>query len=108
MPTYLPQQFRGHFETDLGRALWEYLNEPETIIRLERASELGQPALKKMGRRILDRFGEQVRENTIKQMLGHMVRQILEPRGFVFVRAHQKFEGDPLFSSAARYAQESQ
>ncbi len=54
---------------------------------------------------LLSRFGDQIREDRIKQMTGHMIRQVLESRGYrvdwTNVRINR--EGN-IFTSATRYA----
>lgn len=47
-------------------------------------------------------FGEEVLTDRLKQMVGHMVRQILESRGWVLGQSEVKVSGVP-FIKATRY-----
>lgn len=62
-------------------------------------TDLGKPALAPMGEKLLAEFGAEIEGDRWKQMIGHMVRQIMERRGY---RHGTKVKG-PLFSRASRY-----
>lgn len=102
--TYVPKNFSSLFETQLGQDLWAFLNEDANIIRMETATYLSRPAVEPMSPLLEARFGEPVFEDQVKRMTGHMIRQIMEPRGYRFDRS-----GVPItspknrFYSGARY-----
>ena len=79
---YDAQQFSNTFNTDLGRAIWAFLHEPDNLIRMETATYLGRPAVEPLSPGLEKRFGEPAFEDRVKQMTGHMIRQIMERRGF--------------------------
>lgn len=97
----------GHFadvaQTDLGKQVWSWLNEHDNVIRMETASELGRPAVEPLATRLVAHFGQPVREDRIKQMIGHMVRQLLEARGFSLHGQGVKVRLGDLFSVASKY-----
>lgn len=107
-PNYEPQQFSEMFKTDLGQALWRFLNEPESMLRMETATYLSRPALEALSPSMQARFGDAVFEDRMKRMAGHMVRQIMEANGYRLDRTGVRIttEGNG-FSTAARYKSES-
>lgn len=105
-PTLIPfidPRYKSFGATDLGARLWAYLNKNVTIAYLERAIELDRPALVGMGWRLIERFGEEVKNDVVKQAIGAMVRQILESRGHQFMKGNVAFRNDVLFASGAKY-----
>ena len=103
MITYKPQHCKGTYDTELGKQSWNFLTNHDNIIRLETASELSKPALEALTNRLIPEFGEPVKNDRIKQMVGHMVRQILEPRGFTLSSSNVKVRFNGLFTRASRY-----
>lgn len=88
--------------TKTGRALWEFLNEHDSVLMMETATNLGKPALAPMGERLLTTFGAEIKVDRWKQMIGHMVRQIMEREGYSHDVTGLKVKS-PLFSRASRY-----
>ena len=74
--------FRELAGSSLGQGLWAFLNEHDNIIRMETATYLERPAVEPLSPSLLQRFGDEVRQDRVKQMIGRMVRQILEVHGF--------------------------
>lgn len=89
--------------TDLGKGLWEFLNSEEIIIRLETATYLKRPALEGVQPQLLARFGDKIRPDRWKQMIGRMTRQIMEHQGYSLDQAGVRISVSDLFTSAARY-----
>lgn len=102
MFTYSPQKFASLYESDLGQQIWSFLTRPENVARLETASELGKPAVEGIEEQLLGEFRKAVLADRVKQMVGHMVRQILEQRGWVLDQSDVKVQSVP-FNKAARY-----
>jgi hypothetical protein len=101
--SYLPHKFSDMAQQPRIREIWEYLNESDNIIRLCTASELSRPALEAMASRILNKFGSFVKQNRVKQVIGHMTRQIMENQGFTLDAPSIRVRIGGLFSYAARY-----
>ncbi|TXN17263.1 hypothetical protein FV219_00480 [Methylobacterium sp. WL122] len=102
--SYTPQQFSDVFNTDLGQAIWAFLQEPENLIRMETATYLGRPAIEPLSPILEARFGEPVFADRIKQMTGHMIRQVVENRGFRLDRMGVRITTPgSRFTSGARY-----
>ncbi|MCK4295291.1 MAG: hypothetical protein KAX28_01375 [Candidatus Marinimicrobia bacterium] len=100
---YKAQQFSNVANTKLGNDIWNFLNQKENIIRMETASELRHPALESVAGRLLKKFGEAIKNDRIKQMTGHMVRQIMESKGFHLDAQNVKVRFGGLFTKASRY-----
>lgn len=102
--TYVPGNFSDVSGTEFGVAVWAFLNEPDNLIRMETATYLSRPAVEPLSPVLLQRFTASDFNDRNKQMLGHMVRQIMEARGFAFDQSGVRItrEGN-VFSSGARY-----
>jgi len=100
MPAYNPDDSRRSMCRNLANACGPFLSGP-TIARLETASELGKPAVEGIEEQLLAEFREEVLADRVKQMVGHMVRQILEQRDWVLDQSDVKVQSVP-FSKAAR------
>ena len=104
MLRYEPGRFVGTYESSNGAAVWRFLNQADNIIRMETASYLGRPAAEPLSPGLVVRFGAVIGEDRMKQMVGHMIRQILESRGYKLYRSNVRItRGDNIFSSATRY-----
>jgi hypothetical protein len=102
MWSYNPEKFASLYKSDIGQRTWLFLVRPETIARLETASELGKPAVEGIEEQLLQEFSEEVLADRVKQMIGHMVRQIMEQRGWLLDQSDVKVQSIP-FMKAARY-----
>ena len=96
-------------ESDLGKALWDFLNQYDNLIRLETATILRRPGVEGVAKLLKNRFGKEFKELNrsefirVKQMIGHMVKQIMEKQGYEVYRKNVKVITDELFSKATRY-----
>ncbi len=104
MLKYEPGRFASTYESENGHKIWLFLNEPENVVRMETATYLSRPAAEPLSPFLLERFGKMVREDRIKQMTGHMIRQVLESNGYRIDRGNVRIsrEGN-IFTSATRY-----
>ena len=102
MLAYNPERFSSLYASALGQRLWGFLTQPENVARLETASELSKPAVEGIEEQLLEEFREDVLANRVKQMVGHMVRQIMEQRDWVLDQTDVKVRSVP-FSKATRY-----
>lgn len=102
MFVYNPEKFASLYASEFGQRLWAFLVLPENVARLETASELSKPAVEGIEEQLLEAFREDVLADRVKQMIGHMVRQILEQRGWVLDQGDVKVQSVP-FIKAARY-----
>ncbi|MDE0000258.1 MAG: hypothetical protein OXQ89_21145 [Rhodospirillaceae bacterium] len=99
---YIPGPFAAPAATKLGRDLWAFLLDEANIRAMEVATDLGAPAVAGIEEALLRRFGEDVLDDRIKQMIGHMTRQVMERRGFVVDQMEVRLNSVP-FAKATRY-----
>lgn len=99
---YNPETFTAQYETPLGQKLWPFLNSPEIIAALETACHLGKPAVEGIEEQLLEEFRDEILADRVKQMIGHMVKQILTHRGWILDQSEVKVHSVP-FIKAARY-----
>lgn len=102
MFAYNPDKFASLYQSEIGQRIWACLTRPEIIARLETASDLGKPAVEGIEEQLLDEFREDILADRVKQMIGHMVRQILEQRDWVLDQGDVKVQSVP-FMKATRY-----
>jgi len=96
--------FRELAGSALGRGLWAFLNEHDSLVRMETATYLERPAVEPLSPGLLKRFGDDVRQDRVKQMIGRMVRQILEGRGYRIDRQNVRIPApENMFASGTRY-----
>lgn len=103
MLKFEPGVFKASYETKEGKDLWDFLNEPMTVAQMETATALGRPAVEGIEEPLLENFGKAVLNDRTKQMLGRMVRQIMEHRGYVIDQQNVKITNGAPFSRATRY-----
>src|SRR5260221_8954488 len=109
MTEYSPGSFSDVFSTKMGQRLWAYLNGHDNIVRMETASFLERPAAEPLSPGLLQKFGDEVRADRIKQCIGNMIRQILEPRGYQIDRQNVRISAEHnMFTSATRYKRSPQ
>ena len=93
------------FANEGGKEILEFLVDPENVIRMETAAYLSRPAIEPLSPFLLERFGDRARQDRIKQMMGHMVRQIMESKGYVLQQGNVKISSaNSIFSRASRYS----
>ena len=103
--TFNPGPFSDVFDTDLGRELWDLLTRESTIKLMEDASDRGRPAVEPLQEPLLEQFGQAVEEGRIKQMIGRMIRQVLERPGSDYELASDAIavKDKKLVTRGARY-----
>lgn len=103
MKPYRPDQFATLAATPLGQQLWQWLHDPAHVQIMEVASYLRRPAVEALSPFLVAAFGPEIGRRTTKQMIGHMIRQVLEHRGYHLdrnnVRIHRP--GNVFFSGSA-------
>ncbi len=104
MTTYSPNQFSDLFNTPFGQEIWTCLNEHDNIIRMLTASDLQRPAVEPLSEVLLDRFGERITDHRTKQMIGHMVRQIMEANNYHHASNNIKIRFGSVFNRASKYS----
>jgi hypothetical protein len=106
MKTFDAGRFSDVHESKIGREILGFLNDHDNLIRMETASELGRPAVEPLGDRMIERFGEPIKADRVKQFIGFATRQVMEARGFQLDGQGVKIRFGKLFTVASRYRRE--
>jgi hypothetical protein len=80
------------------------MNSPENIIRMETASFLGRPAVEPLSTELLRDFCSEVAQDRVKQMVGHMARQVMESLGYRIAQQNVRITRNRVFSTGTRYS----
>ena len=102
---YHPRNFSDLYETKLGREIWRFVRRSDNVVRMATASFLRRPAVEPLSPGLLEEFGPAVGEDRLKQMIGHMTRQVMEAVGYRIEQPRRsiRITRENLFSSGARY-----
>lgn len=111
--SYKPEQFINCYNRHSGKDIWDFLNEPEMITRLKTASDLRKPAVESIEQQFINRFKRKIEnigheKNRLKQMVGHMIRQVLEPQGYKHEKYSVKVSRSKFFTTGSRYKLEKE
>ena len=111
--SFQSKTFKELFETPYGQELWAFLNTESSIIRLQTASDLRKPALLGVEKQLLTAglmdsstsvsLEDKALYDRTKQMLGAMVRQILENNGYEFESDNIRTPTSKIFKTASLY-----
>jgi hypothetical protein len=101
--TYAPQNFRDLAETPVGKELWSFLKAEQNLIRMETATILERAAVEPLSEGLIGEFGDSVRDDRTKQMIGHMTRQIMDAMGYEVDRSALRITRPSLFTSGTTY-----
>ncbi|WP_315921174.1 hypothetical protein [Mesorhizobium sp. SP-1A] len=100
---YVPQNFRDLFETQFGQALWDFMRREDNLIRMETANILERPAVEPLAPFLVLEFGDQIKDERCKQMVGHMARQVMEALGYKLDRKSMRITRPNLFTTGTTY-----
>lgn len=102
MHSYDARMFRHLASTYLGKQLWIFLNDDIIVACMITATYLGKPAVMGIEENLLDNFQNEVVDNRVKQMIGHMVHQIMEANGYI-TEKQNVIIGSILFTKGTCY-----
>lgn len=88
MLTYRADSFSDIARTPAARALWVWLQDAEPRLVMHTACTLRRPPVEALSPHLADRFPELGSGWKSRQMIGHMVRQVLEADGYHLDRAN--------------------
>ena len=104
MNDYRPDKFNSIFTRFDGARLWAWLHRAEVVAMMETASYLRRPAVEPLSPLLEQEFADQIAMVKVRQMVGHMIRQILEPRGYMLDRSNVQINRDGnLFNFGSSY-----
>ncbi|WP_069299596.1 hypothetical protein [Neptunicoccus sediminis] len=88
MLEYRPDKFIRTYEAYNGARYWAWLIQPHVLTIMETACYLRRPAVEAIAPLLEREFGADLQRVKLRQMIGHMVRQILEAEGYHLHRAN--------------------
>jgi len=94
-------------QSQLANDIWGFLNSRVAITAMLTATILTRPALEPLQNDLFALFGTPVSDDRVKQMMGRMCKQILLEHGCTLDRTGVKIRTGNLFTTAARYKQET-
>ena len=104
MPAYRADKFITSFEKLDGAAVWKFLHKKDIVITLQVAVVLRRPGVEAVAPALQAAFPKQARKLKFRQMVGHMIRQIMEAKGFTLKRANVRIsQRNALFRYGSVY-----
>jgi len=61
-----------------GNRLWSFLNEAGVLALMRDASDIKKPAAEAIGDELIQRFGNDIKRDRVKQFTGLLIRQVME------------------------------
>lgn len=105
---YDAQNFSDLYNTDLGRDIWDFMKCHDNLIRMQTATFLERAAVEPLGPELLLRYGPDIAQDRLKQMIGHMARQIMLAMGYDLETKGLRITRPGMFTTATRYQQPDQ
>ncbi len=103
MPTYKPTpHFQALADSETGKAILNYLTEPDTIREMCFAVSLGHSPVEGLSF-LRAKVGDVAFEKPYRRLIGHAIRQIMEAEGFEYVGSQFRTKSDCGFVTGARY-----
>jgi len=87
-----------------GNQLWEFLNEPSIVRSMIDASDNKRPAAEAIAPELVERFGNDIKQDRVKQFIGFLIRQVMEQNGYSHTAYGQQTKENPVFVKASRYS----
>jgi hypothetical protein len=89
----------------LIEAIWAFLNQRYVVDRLKIVSEYGITGVEGIPEKdFIAKFGEVVKEDRTKQLVGYLVKQILEREGFELRSRGATIRFGSIFSRGSKYS----
>ena len=89
---YRTDKFEALYHGQNGQQLWDFLREHDSLLRMESATYLGRPAVEALSRDFKRSFPSLAAQHRGRQMMGHMVRQVMEADGYRLMRSNVKIK----------------
>ena len=99
---------RDNLESNVVRAIWDFLRRHDNLIRMETAVRLDRTPLEALSAQLIFEFGTNINLQIAKQMIGRMVRQIMQALGYEIERKSLRITRPCLFSRGATYRRKGQ
>src|ERR1700733_3409317 len=96
----------GHFNIKsptVKNALWRFMLRLENVIRVEAVTAVERPAVEALSGPLIWEFGRDIAQPSIKKMVGHMARQIMEALEYKVDRPRVRITRPGLFSTGMTF-----
>ena len=104
MLTYRPDRFSDISNTPEAQKLWTWLQRDEPRLIMHTACALRRPAVEALSPHLKTRFPVLCKHQKTRQMIGHMVRQVLVADGFYMDRPNVRVRApDNVFRRGSTY-----
>jgi hypothetical protein len=81
---------------------------PENVIRMEAVTAVERPAVEALSEPLIAEFGRDIAQPSIKQMVGHMVRQVMEALEYEVDRQRVRITRPGLFATGMTFRRPGQ
>ncbi len=102
---------QGHFTLGcpiVQGSVWNCVLRPENIIRMEAVTAVGRPAVEALSGPLVLEFGREIAQPSINQMIGHMVRQVMEALEYEVDRERVRITRPCLFATGMTFRRPGQ
>jgi hypothetical protein len=102
---------QGHFTLGCSivqDGLWNCVLRPENIIRMEAVTAVERPAVEALSEPLVSEFGREVAQPSIKQMIGHMARQVMVALEYEVDRERVRITRPGLFATGMTFRRPGQ
>jgi hypothetical protein len=89
-------------------ALWSFVLRPENVIRMEAVTAVERPAVEVLSGPLVSEFGREIAQPSIKQIVGHMVRQVMEALEYEIDRERVRITRPGLFATGMTFRRPGQ
>ena len=87
-----------------GKRLWDFLNEPTIVHLMTNASDNNRPAAEAIASELFERFGDDIKQDRVKQFIGFLIRQVMEQNGYSHTAYGKQTKENPVFVKASTYS----
>jgi hypothetical protein len=96
--------YNGAADNETLHAIQSFLCSEDAVARMEAASDVNKPAAEAISAQLLQRFGNEVKQDRVKQFVGWSIRKVMEAHGFTLAQQNCKIcsKGN-IFTRASRY-----
>jgi hypothetical protein len=99
---YKPERFASLY-ADVGPKLRQFFASPVVLALLEGSVKLRRPAVEAIEERLLQHAKDDVQNQRVRQLVGHMIRHLMAELGYELDQPEVRLPSGVLFTCGARY-----
>ncbi|WP_347989898.1 hypothetical protein [Methylomonas sp. AM2-LC] len=103
MQEFKPGPYTEIASTATGIALWEFMNQAETLVILQTTTANRRPAIEGIQEQLWKQFGKAIKADLWLRMINRMLRQVMEQNGYKREPRPMKIIDGKLFTTGTRY-----